>query len=669
MMRYCVCWSSALCFLMSGDSLSYGALESQSQEPYHITIAIQYSDDPIFTRVYQETLQRQVAGQLANDFGPVAKIQVVREHPLLDLLGFSGLSGLKDSPQWFAEHRVEGKMFLATLNFRDGNYHLTWRQLDGDMQQMGPVHSRSTPDRQWVAKAICLGVMRDFSPVAVIHPKANNKVSLEFRGGELGGMRQHWLSATNVFQPYRVERQRDGTLQRVPMTYTVLRVVNTDGKPEVVVESNQSNPWKQSPRIVGYQAVKLNTQQGQVRLRLVDYETGSPVVDCAVFASLKGFDLQNDRQRLDSPDRHGFVVSKTPFDHLVFLTLTQGAGSVYRIPLPITEDWCEITCKIPVDKKAGEKRDFERQLGYLVQDLRATHSAIDGLVREVNDLHTRKRLEDALKSAQSAARFAEQEKTAMQTTLNELKNRLADWQAKDSTTKAPPMLAWAEQQVQEVGNRAKALSELRQSLDDAINQREASKRAEVLANLGQQAEAEGDIEDAIAKYTLSLGEFPDQPGLKKHLDEMQEVWKIKSPSHAAARKFVVETWPKTELTQISSQLAQAEQSFTTLKSVQDVYTIRKLAMVNNDHLASLVELVDQLASRDTDADRAEKEKYGEITNKVIKFQDQVSAYLTNPGTTSSSTTEPPAKSETSSNNSPAAKKGGKMEEEEEALQK
>ena len=97
---------------------------------------------------------------------------------------------------------MEGKLFFMTVDYRDGAYRVRWRQIDGAVQRLGPTYGLMTPDRLWLAKAICTAVKQDFAPVAVVEPgRDDRQIRLDFQGADLGDRLAQWLEGGCVHVP------------------------------------------------------------------------------------------------------------------------------------------------------------------------------------------------------------------------------------------------------------------------------------------------------------------------------------------------------------------------------------------------------------------------------------------------------------------------------------
>ena len=597
-------------------------LESSVDQPYRLTVCLRFSDDPIFTRFFTGSVRRQVRDQLANYFGQLVELEVAGEHALLDEAAGGGLAELGVSPEEFYEKGLCDKLFLATVDFEAGLYRIRWRQLDGDVQRIGPLRTRTTPDRQWLSKAICLAVKDDFAPVALVEPKAaQTHVDLEFRGAGRGPRLAALLADGCVLQPFWVIRRQSGMLARVPIPYTVLRIEPGGKIGRAAVVSSLPDPWKRTARVAGFQAIKIGTCSGRFRLRLVDAESGLPVQSCQVYANGTGFDEMRDEHRLEPPDRHGCVVAARPFAHLAYIKIAQSGGSVSRILLPITDAWCEQVCKLRVEEQAAQRGDFERQVTTLVQDVQVLEGMLDQYVRRLNQLNGKKQYEEALKQVRDGV-------GSVGPLLETARRDMADLSARavELDVASDRRLAWTTEQVARIGDRVNDLHDMDGKLEQTIEETVACNLAAVQARLAEDLVKQGDVDQAIANYREAVRLCP-RAGFQQRLNQLNQTWEIKDDDHRKARTFVFQVWPEVAITRLRERQSEAEEAFRKLVEVDDHLTARRLLKATGEHLRELADLVDMLSGRNAEADRQECEKYIELTDKMARFQLDVGAYL------------------------------------------
>src|SRR5690606_4255571 len=128
----------------AGLVLASLAATAAAEEPYRVLIALHYSDDPVFTRLYRSSLERQVRDQMAHYFGTLAQVEVTTSHPLIERLDGSDVRSLEPSSTEFPALQVPDKAFVFSLENVDGMYQAHWRQLDGRAQQVGAAQTRTT---------------------------------------------------------------------------------------------------------------------------------------------------------------------------------------------------------------------------------------------------------------------------------------------------------------------------------------------------------------------------------------------------------------------------------------------------------------------------------------------------------------------------------------------
>lgn len=603
-----------------------GPLPSHADRPYVVKVCLRFSDDPAFTKVFTEGVRRQVRDQLRNLFGALAEVEVIdaeaeKTHPWLVRHAGQELAEWTVSPADFENGGSEEKLFVFEIDY-DGNFLVAWRQIDGDMQHVGPLRRRATADRPWLAKSICLAVKDDFAPVAVVQPGSDPaNVAVEFRGSRTAGAAAlaTWLGDDCVLQPYWVVRQRQ-TVAHVPVPNTVLRMTRNGGLNMARVETNRAQPWKQSARIVGFRAMRLHTARGQIRLKLVNAETGGAVLGCQVLAGDRGFKALGDADRLPAADRDGYVISPKTLANVAYVRIEQGGGKI-EFPMPLTGDWNEQVCKVSVDRQARQKSDLARQLAYLQQDVRALQSAVSEDNRRINGLNAEKRYEEALRASEAAVEFVKRFRKEFVAGLGDAERRGALFPS------AAAALARLNEQSRDLAKKQEQLETVADNLRKAIAKNDAQNRANVLIELGRQALLQGDGEEVITKYEQALAEQPDQPALAKELATLKEVWRIKSPRHQEARDFVLKLWPDCELTDLERRLPEAEQTLAALRAVGDYLTLGRFYEATGDHAEDLADLIEQLAERGEEADRVEQAKYTALLQEIQKLYDQILAAI------------------------------------------
>src|SRR5260370_42054304 len=58
-------------------------LDPGFDQPYHLQIVLHIADNRFLTPIFQEQVERELRDHLQLTYGPLAKVEVVRHHPLL----------------------------------------------------------------------------------------------------------------------------------------------------------------------------------------------------------------------------------------------------------------------------------------------------------------------------------------------------------------------------------------------------------------------------------------------------------------------------------------------------------------------------------------------------------------------------------------------------------
>ncbi len=600
-------------------------LAQEARSPYQLTVCLRVADDPLLTERFVTSVSREVRDQLKNFFGPLADVTVLSSgHWLIDDYANEDVDLPFIDAEIMQARELTEQAFVFRISFDRTRYHIRWRQLDGASGQIGPIQGRQTPDRQWVAKTICLAVRDDFALRADVTPgSTSGSIQLSFIGKEHKTYLDRVRGDRLFMQLYWVARRRDG-VARTAMPKSL--VLWTKGDDEFKGDSAEfistyASPWSRQAGVT-YEAVRIHTQPGRLRLRLVDQQ-GKSVTNRTVSANDRGFDslAPSDILRNEKNSR-AVLLSPKDFHHVAYVRIDQGGGAFADVPLPITQDITDYELPIAADPKILPKNDYERNLRFLTQDLQTLATIQSMAADAANELNGRKRYEEALKKVAEVVSVSSPQLSSAGLTISELQK-----QAKDLQIKNMKQLEFAVDGLKKRQERHAELSELHALISSAIEKRDAQGRADVLIGLGKQAEQDADFDEAITRYELALGEQSDNPVLTEKLADLKEQWRIKSPAHEAARKFVYERWASAEITEIEALLPEAKSALDTLKSANDNLTARKLLDANSAHLASLNDLVVRLAERTSDEDRKETEKYVALIEALATFQESVANYI------------------------------------------
>jgi len=635
------CYCLALLFAMPAAAPVEASLEGHEREPYRMLIELRLSEDPVFTEFLKKAVARELRDQLSNFFADLAEVEVSDEGKLWEKLGrrplgeltATSLSALAGVGPW-------DKAFLVNVDCDSGVYRIQWRQLSLEAGHLGPVASRQTADRYWLAKAICLAVKDDFAPVATVSPRGE-EVDLKFRGaafrvGEGAGAAPRlaaWLSDRTLLEPLRVTRNRDGSLARTPISHTVVMIESGGGFSRGRVISPWVDPLKLSARVAGFQAIRLRTQKGHFAIRVLNAETGDPVPTCSVYASSDRFSAE--AADAFHPTIDGWVAPLMPFERAAYVTIAQSGGPSFKFILPITSERCTQECRVRIDERAGGKSDLQRRLRYVGQDVRILHASLDASVREVNRLHEGKRYEEAMKRAKAACDEVGPQRGALEKVLAELKSEGRKLQVPDS------FFAATDQQVAELRGRLDSLRTTAESLDRLVNSIDVSNKAKVLLGLADDAIQSLDFSEAIAKYEEALQQLEKLPEqyanrqetkdqvakIRQVVGELRRAWERTDEDLVKARAVITDTVAKGKLRGIEAGLPQARDAMKTLQKYDDYLTARMLVKVLDDVLLEIGEMAEVLEGRGGREDLADLSKYTRLGEEVSSFRQEIVRWL------------------------------------------
>ena len=451
----------------------------ENDQPYRVAVCLRLADDPLLTSQFSASLRRQVRDQLRNFFGPLASVTVhTSGHWLVDEYAHEEVELPFLDAEIIETRALVGQVVVCRISYERQRYRIRWRVIDSETGLIGAVREQQTPDRQWVAKTICVAVRDGFVVRANVEPGAKEGIAnVRFVGQEHKDHLQRVLGERCFMRLYWVANLRSGVKRR-EVPNTLLSWSIEEGRHVAKVVSSGSMPWSRRASVT-YLGVKIQTQPGRLRLRLVDQERSTPVANMMVSANDRGFKLLNDSDIMPRARRDGVMVSPKILQHVAYVRVHAGGNSFINVPLPITEEVSDHTLAIPTGKNTLAKNDFVRDLRFLNQDLQTLQATISAANQTTNDLNSRKRYEDALQHAGQAAAAVRPAIEASQTTLRTLEKRADSLEIQDRRS-----LKMAAARLEELSNRGRELTEIQQAIYDVIETREASKRAGVIAKLG-----------------------------------------------------------------------------------------------------------------------------------------------------------------------------------------
>lgn len=635
---------------------------SETPPPYTVTVCLRVQPHPLLTSLFVDSLRRQVRDHLHGYLGKLASIDVKTE-------GHWWISDYQDepaavptlTPELLRAKRAPGKLFLIGVAYHQSGYRISCQHVDAELLYIGGISEHATTDRQWVSRAICLAIKQDFGVLADV-TGTGNRLSLKFR---LPAVQEpakpqlmRLLGGSSVFQPYLILPPRGDQKAKPPQAipFTLLHW-RRDRPEQPALLANSSQPWPAGAHVV---AIRLPTRAGRLQLQVLDRETETGAVAYTVEASDKGFDSWQDSDIVGRPDRLGNLFPNRYFDQIAYLRLRQGDGASVKVAIPMVAEVNRQVLRVSVDPQAAAKNDVGRKLRFLMQDLSMAGALREDATNAVNDLNRNKHYEEALQRADGVV-------TAMRPMLEQANSNLRELRDTQSQLQLAenPLVKTATGQIQALEKQLNEFSRIQQSLQEAIDTRDAQKRADVLVELGQTAETDGDIDEALLRYGLALKEQPDQPQLQAKLDQLEADWRTKGPAHEEAREFLRNRWAEADVSQIDSLFSACERAFTTLSEHGDYLFARRLAKLNAGYIVDLQSIVEQAINRGEAADLEEAKKYQALLDRLATFQNRVVELgATRPAAPNSPPASPPVEADSPATGETRA--GAKATAEEEA---
>lgn len=611
----------ACCVLMLGAE---SVPEAPPPTPYQLVVCLRVADHPLLTSTFVESVRKEVRDQMRSLFGPLATVDVVtRGHWLLDESRGREIEHPELGTENWGKLAAAERAFLFTLDYRANVYRLAWRQLDPVHRSQTPPGFRETPDRQWVARAICLAIKADFSLVAKIEPNNDSSAAtLTCLGDQHATWLDRLLGDQGTWEVYEVVKLRNGTAERRMVSNTLLLWRRQPGALRASVESHAKEPFKKRANTIGFEAVRLPTRQGRIKLQLVDERTGAPLANCTVYANDQGFGQFTDEDILARPDRGGFVVSPRDFKNVAYVRVSQGNWDRRQLPIPLVDAVTTRVIRLPGDPQAFAKSDLERRLRFLHQDLAFVRGQQDGVVRETNQMNEERRYEDLLQRWEEYQSLVQPRFETLQLELGKLRQ-----EAENLKMAASDQLDAVARDHKRLEERHQQLGRLRTATEGEMKVRDANARAKRQIEVASAAKLVGDYDEVIARLELALGEQPDLPQVKQDLARIKAKWAIRDESHRAARQFVQETWQAADNPQLEGLVDQADKNLAVFQRVDDWLTCQRFVRITETHIENITALIDDLTARGAPEDAAEKDKFVKLLDRLADLQEKYGGFV------------------------------------------
>jgi tetratricopeptide (TPR) repeat protein len=592
-------------------------------QPYHLQIVLHIADNRFLTPIFQEQVQRELRDHLQLAYGPLAKVEVVRQHPLLREVRARGLQQALDG--W---KELSGrKTHFLLIDFVDGRYEMQARQHDGFTGLNSPVVRRDRlRDRRLVAQRAARLVDKDFGLAGTVVDVGKDEVKLAIRGGGLGVSLDRWLKPGDVFAISRIRQQ--GDKQRAQrLEWAVLQTIDEPRQGlcrcryfHRYVEDRLSVP----SAALGYRCLKLTTVAAPVRLRLIDEKSLEPQAGVQVHVFKENFAA---KPRELTTNQEGLAITMETFSHLVLVKVLGGGGIRAQFPIEIVAERtvvCLLSGAVSGQTLEALEARKDLWLGRLYDNLNLAGER----VAELNALLA-KSLDSALAGARGGLKDLDEELAALTLERNQLVRQAKEKKLTLDLGDGPRLL-------EDLRGRHRELADFSKRLEKAIAK---SAETQALIQILERAwlrEAEANFDQAIALYEKIVETNKDQKKVLGHLEDLKKAWAVKSPDHAKAREFLMQVWPRLDVAALKANLPKAEKAFVLCRQNQDRLTPRKLLLANQIHAANLKKRLDVLKRQGTPDSRTEAKAIAAVAEGIRKLHAEASAFVAEKNSTKGS---------------------------------
>lgn len=625
-------------------------LDPDSKSPYQLRIVVRTADHPTLTRHFRAEVMKSVGSSLQAALGAIGTVDVVdlnalpadERDPILRLVDEKGLEAL-DSVTTAAG----GKTHFVFIDFADGKYEIRTRQHDGTTGLATPIVRKAVHgDRGFVGRLAGLAIAQDFGAVGTFDP-TGPQVSVVLKAGELGSM-DAWVKKGDVFAAIEIKQGRRAVPKASakskakekkepagPVLFgrrldgVLLQVV--DGPRNGVCVCKLHNRYGRLPdrdsASLGYRAVKLGTGEGVLKLQLTD-PAGAPF-NANVLQPRVGVNDFPDgsRQREEMRFADGVFTSQDSLKNMAFVLVKASDTIVARIPVEIYPDQVAVR-KVRLNPNS-EPSPFVLAAADMVERIRGSRVMLARSFEEIGNLQAKDR-QKALDYAQAALDSLDRDSMALRADINRLRERYKKEAPAGLFEPSENDLKILEDKTRELRAHANKLRDvIRQENDPTVIA--AKKEIDGLLLDVRAALQNGDGDKAIAKYeeAMKKAEMENMPMVKAdiemRIEKLKEIWTIKNPEHAAARKYIYETWANlAEPPAIQEALPAVQNAVKTCKAVGDSIALMKLYLTGPQVMERFAEGVKKLADEAADdEDRKKLAAYERVREDLDKLLNAV----------------------------------------------
>jgi hypothetical protein len=599
-------------------------LDPETDKPYPLTVVLDVAKHRLFTDVFLDRLQNNLRDLLQVNFGNLARVKVVRIHPLLKEIHAKGLEKALDGFTQVSDTKTH---FLR-LRFADGRYQLESRQHDGLTGLASPlVRTDQTADPLLLPRRAAHLVDEDFGLVGTVVKAGDQAAEVAIKGGGLGVPLKRWVDRNEVFTVAVMTRGAAG-LQARPMKWAFLQVVGgpRDGRCTCKFYHRFRADTFDQPDVEGYRCVKLATVEAPLTLRLLDTESREPLRGWQLHVSASGFD----RDTKDyTTTEEGTQKTEESYRHAAFVTVLNREGQVRaRLPVAMLANRpvdCLLERSLEAENEAQKKVRRDRWLSRIYDSLRIAADR----VRELNALVKKQLRHELLDKGREGL----QSMTADLRSLRQERDRLQN--------EGIEGLQEGDQRLEELQKRRDELQGFVSRLARGMKQVKDPKKLKILALVEQARllETQADFgpigkspkPNALDLYEQVLKLDPKQSQVRKRYVALEKAWGApQNKNHKWAREYIYLTWTeKMDPVLLKKQLDEDEiqRAFRICAQYHDALAPQKILRADVMHTDNLKKRLATLKPQSSEDDRSEAERISQVARKLKQLHEDVTAYL------------------------------------------
>jgi len=574
--------------------------ENWYKEPYQLDVVIYAEPHPMLTKLFVEQFRKNLHDCLQRDLGETTKVSAVVYHEeagtnnnrslqMMEAVLKNDWSILENAGT--VRNQIGGpKVHLVRVQYKDGEYVVQSRQVDGDTGVVSPLRVSRTTDRQFVSRLACMQVAQDFGQTGEIYETTNQTVRVHMRAAGRGVPQTVRMNQGEVMAVAVVRRTTNGyAAYRLPETLAYITNVNADrGEVTARVYSRDKDVLRKDSQTVGFRVLKVGTLRTPLHLRVVDKEN-NPISGYSVMLYPGGYENPS-VESLGTTDAQGRVSTKDPVSNVAFVQVNIAGVGKANAPVPLIDDQ-PIVITI-------NNNDVARRL----DDTRFVHGK---WFKRYSDL-----VDDWEITVRIAAKQTEEGKVKESRELRRklavrMKEQLGDLEKLEEEVKSTAgdlSANLAKSMVEQVVNGNTRVREGSAELEQTVKLEENPTPAMIEYMKGKNAEDALDFDGALEHYNKSISLDKNQPKLVTKTKGLARAWRMQSGDkvHSEARNFAIKIWANKEkkLTweEVGKELGNAYRYLDDLEPRGDYLTARILRTGNLQNLRTLLNARDTLGN-------------------------------------------------------------------------